>query len=173
MRKSRCDEHSRFRASKTSGATGALWPRLQLSNRGFTLIELLMVVVILGILAMFAIFAYKRYVYKAEIITAVSDMGAMEKVIYGYTIDNVGVYPPDLAAVEYGGFQDPWGNAYVYQPDLTIVARTQGGTPINTDYDLYSVGSDGFSTPEITTPTSLDDVIRANDGSYKGLSERY
>ncbi|WP_136809551.1 prepilin-type N-terminal cleavage/methylation domain-containing protein [Desulfosediminicola flagellatus] len=167
------DGFARFHTDKASGGQRRRRLRGWLNGSGFTMLELLMVVVILGILAIIAMFAYQRYVYKAEVITAVSDMNTMEKLIYGYTIDYNGVYPPNLAAIDHGGFEDPWGNAYVYQPDLTIVSRTKGGVNINTDYDLYSVGRDGFSLPDIAAPTSLDDIIRAGDGQYKGAAERY
>jgi len=45
--------------------------------------------------------------------------------------------------------------------------------PINSDYDLYSMGSDGESKPALQNPVSRDDVIRASDGAYIGLAERY
>jgi len=45
--------------------------------------------------------------------------------------------------------------------------------PLNTDYDLYSVGRDGKSHPPLSAPDSADDVIRANDGAYIGLAANY
>lgn len=42
--------------------------------------------------------------------------------------------------------------------------------PINSDYDLYSMGKDGESVEPLTAKKSLDDVIRANDGSFVGLA---
>jgi general secretion pathway protein G len=45
--------------------------------------------------------------------------------------------------------------------------------PINTDYDLYSMGADGKSVPPLTAMASRDDIIRANDGQYIGLASRY
>jgi general secretion pathway protein G len=142
-------------------------------DQGFTLIELVTVVILMGILALMAFFGYRKYVYKAEVITAVSDIAAIEKVIYGYTIDFGGSYPPDLSAVDYGGLKDPWGNVYVYEDNLTLGPRTKGGININTDYDLYSLGRDGVSAQDVAAPASLDDVIRAADGKYKGRAEQY
>jgi general secretion pathway protein G len=40
--------------------------------------------------------------------------------------------------------------------------------PINSDYDLYSMGKDGESVEPLTAQKSHDDVIRANDGSFVG-----
>lgn len=45
--------------------------------------------------------------------------------------------------------------------------------PINTQYDLYSLGADGQSKPPLTAPVSKDDVILANDGNYIGLASAY
>jgi general secretion pathway protein G len=45
--------------------------------------------------------------------------------------------------------------------------------PINSDYDLYSMGKDGESVPPLTARASRDDVIRANDGAYIGLASEF
>jgi general secretion pathway protein G len=45
--------------------------------------------------------------------------------------------------------------------------------PLNTDYDLYSMGKDGQTQAPLTSSVSDDDVIRANDGGYVGLAEQY
>lgn len=45
--------------------------------------------------------------------------------------------------------------------------------PINSTYDLYSMGADGRSALPLTAQHSHDDIIRANDGTYIGLAELY
>ena len=45
--------------------------------------------------------------------------------------------------------------------------------PINTDFDLYSMGPDGKSTAPLTAKISQDDIIRANDGGFVGLAAHY
>ncbi|HNK13786.1 MAG TPA: hypothetical protein PLZ20_04450, partial [Nitrospira sp.] len=45
--------------------------------------------------------------------------------------------------------------------------------PINSDYDLYSMGKDGESVEPLTAKKSHDDVIRANDGSFVGLAVEF
>ncbi len=45
--------------------------------------------------------------------------------------------------------------------------------PINTDFDLYSMGRDGKSTPPLTAAASRDDIIRANGGAYIGPAKGY
>lgn len=42
--------------------------------------------------------------------------------------------------------------------------------PINSDYDLYSMGKNRDSKKPLQNPKSHDDVIRANDGSFVGLA---
>ncbi len=45
--------------------------------------------------------------------------------------------------------------------------------PINSDYDLYSVGKDGETVAPLTAKKSWDDVIRAADGAYIGLAKGF
>ncbi len=45
--------------------------------------------------------------------------------------------------------------------------------PLNTDYDLFSVGPNGKSLASLGDNFSLDDVIRANDGNYFGPAKNY
>lgn len=45
--------------------------------------------------------------------------------------------------------------------------------PLNTDYDLYSMGPDGRSVSPLTAKASRDDIIRANNGGFIGVAEDY
>lgn len=45
--------------------------------------------------------------------------------------------------------------------------------PLNSDFDLYSMGKDGNTAKPITAKISQDDIIRANDGGFVGLARRY
>ena len=45
--------------------------------------------------------------------------------------------------------------------------------PINTDYDLFSVGKDGKSTAALTAKISQDDIVRANNGRFLGFVSNY
>jgi general secretion pathway protein G len=45
--------------------------------------------------------------------------------------------------------------------------------PLNSNYDLYSVGRDGVSSPPMNAQNSRDDVVRANDGGFVGLAVNY
>ena len=68
-----------------------------------------------------------------------------------------------------GGSQsDPDGGAYIGE-----ARKDHFLVPLNSDYDLYSVGKDGESRAPLSVPVSADDVIRANDGAYIGLAANY
>ena len=45
--------------------------------------------------------------------------------------------------------------------------------PINSDYDLYSMGEDGGTRPPLTARPSQDDIVRAGDGGFVGLAEEF
>jgi len=45
--------------------------------------------------------------------------------------------------------------------------------PINTDFDLYSMGKDGESVPALTAAKSRDDVVRAANGAFIGLASKF
>jgi len=40
--------------------------------------------------------------------------------------------------------------------------------PVNSDYDLYSMGPDGKSKPPFTARDSRDDIVRAANGGFIG-----
>ncbi len=45
--------------------------------------------------------------------------------------------------------------------------------PLNTDYDLYSMGPDGNTAAPITAQAGYDDIIRASDGEYIGPASQF
>lgn len=147
---------------------------------GLTLIELLIAIAIIGTLAAIAIPTYIGYSQNAKVQSAITDIKTISLVIEKFKNDGDGMsVPASLAAVNYATYLDPWGNPYQY---LNI--QTLGGgcgpcrkdrfiVPINTDYDLYSMGKDGQSSPPLTAARSRDDIIRANDGAYIGPAQGY
>lgn len=53
------------------------------------------------------------------------------------------------------------------------VRKDHNLVPLNTDYDLYSMGEDGASVSPLTAKASRDDIVRANNGRYVGLASDY
>lgn len=45
--------------------------------------------------------------------------------------------------------------------------------PLNTDYDLFSLGPDHQTAVSLGESTGLDDVIRANNGGFFGVASEY
>jgi general secretion pathway protein G len=73
---------------------------------------------------------------------------------------------------------DPWGRPYVYLSFTGLKGKGQmrkdkNLVPINTQFDLYSVGADGKSVAPLTAAASRDDVVMANDDNYVGLASEY
>lgn len=144
---------------------------------GFTLIEVLLVVAILAVLATIAIPRYQDYVYRVEVAQAVQDIAALSVRIKHYHLDER-AFPDDLADIGADQMRDPWGHPYRYV-DLTDPANKNEARkdknlhPLNSDFDLYSVGRDGATVKPLTAKPSHDDVLRANDGAFIGLGKDY
>lgn len=144
---------------------------------GLTVIELMLVMAILGVLVAIALPKYQSYRERIKQSQAAQDIAALQAIIKHYRLD-AGVYPPSLTAVGNGSKLDPWGRPYVYV-DLTSIygkgmaRKDRKLNPINSDFDLYSVGKDGLSQTQLTNKDSLDDVVRASDGAYIGLAADY
>ena len=143
---------------------------------GFTLIELMFVIVIVAMLAAIAIPGYNNYVERAQIRRAIADIGEMQLVLKRWEV-NTQAFPATLAEAGLDGRLDPWGQPYLY---LRLAGGKVAGArkdrnlvPINTDYDLYSIGPDGSTSAALTAAAARDDVVRANDGAFIGLGKDY
>jgi len=128
-------------------------------------------------LAAMAVPSLMAAIYDAKVARAVGDIRTIETEIVEYEVEN-GQLPDSLADIGRSNFLDPWGNPYQY---LNHAAKKGNGmarkdrflVPLNSDYDLYSLGKDGQSSPPITAKNSLDDIIRASDGAYVGLASQF
>ncbi len=143
---------------------------------GVTLLELLIVLAVISVLASIAIPSYHHYILKGEIAVAKTDIVEIEARITQFYVTKLR-YP--LNTAELGGLpKDPWGNPYIFLNFEMISGKgkkrkDKNLVPINTEYDLYSMGPDGQSVSPLTAKQSRDDIIRANNGSFIGSAEDY
>lgn len=147
--------------------------------RGFTLLELLLAMTIGSILMMVALPIYKDFTTQSTASTSVNDMAKIDAAIQHYHTLN-GEWPPTLADAINPAPKDPWGRDYVYlrldpkSPGSKGKARKDHNlVPINSDYDLYSLGEDGKTASPLTSANSHDDIVRGNNGAYFGLGKDY
>ena len=146
-------------------------------SRGFTVLELLIVVAIVLTICAIAVPNLMAAIDQARIARAVGDIHAIEDDVASYQAI-YRVLPDALSQIGDGNLLDPWGNPYQYLNHATMKGNGQARkdrflVPLNSDYDLYSMGKDGASSPPITAKPSQDDVIRASNGSYVGLASDF
>ncbi|MGA1790538.1 MAG: type II secretion system protein [bacterium] len=170
--------------------------------KGFTIVEILITISIIFTLSGIAIPSYRNYLYKARIARTVTEIRILEKEIWAYQVDinsqtfelNNEDLPVSLDDIGHGNLRDPWDNHYEYmrlvwskkgekegEEDKKVKGKTDEGKmrkdrflkPINTDYDLYSMGQDGKSKPNLNAKDSHDDIIRASNGAYVGLASEF
>ena len=162
--------------------------RRERSQRGFTLIELGVVLAIIGTLAAITLTSYLAYLERVRVVRAVLEIKNMATVLSGNLVEGKSL-PATLADADLGAPMDPWGNPYQYLPlvDETLPGGGGGGgggapararkdrflVPINTDFDLYSMGRDGESVAPLTAAKSRDDVVRAANGAFIGLASKF
>jgi general secretion pathway protein G len=145
--------------------------------RGFTILEWSIALAILAILAAIALPAYEQYVERTRVARAVIDVATIGAKISAYEVDNR-EFPHSLGDVGADAMRDPWGNPYQYvnhddKASRGRWRRDKNIVPINTDFDVFSLGKDGQSKPQLTFKTSRDDIVRANNGRFVGLASEY
>lgn len=152
---------------------------------GFTLIELMIVMSIIGTLSTIAYPALTSIKNRALVARAIGDIDAIQLDIMGYEATNL-TTPLDLNAIGRGSMLDPWGNPYQYLSFAHAGGGGGGGGaappgarkdkflhPLNSSFDLYSMGPDGQSKKPLTAKASHDDIIMANDGGFIGIAKNY
>ena len=147
------------------------------ANSGFTVVELLIVVAIILTISAIAVPNLVAAIDQAKVARAIGDIHTIGTEIQEYDAMN-GQYPNTLANIGYAWKLDPWGNPYQYLDFQDVsgkgkMRKDRFLVPINTSFDLYSMGKDGQSVAPLTAPQSQDDIIWANDGSYIGPASNF
>ena len=143
-----------------------------------TIVEIVIVLAIAGIIAAISMPMYADYRYRTMIAQVKSDILDLDVEIAQFQSDNDGQLPDGLGDIGKAGLLDPWGNPYGYFNITTAkgngkLRKDKNLVPINSDYDLYSMGEDGDSVGPLTAKASRDDIVRANNGRYIGLASEY
>lgn len=153
-------------------------------HRGFTFVEIAIVLMIVGVLAWISVPAYQGYIERARVKETVVAIGEMSRAIRQYEIAN-GTLPDSLASVKrsgstetYGGAKDPWGYDIAYYnlrnaKGNGMARKDKKLAPLNSDFDLYSLGPDGQTKAQLGQAESRDDIIRARDGAFIGTAEEF
>jgi general secretion pathway protein G len=149
---------------------------------GMTLVELTLVVAIIATIAMIVVPNYLAIRERSVMAATIVNIRAIEDAIGAYWHDNR-VYPTSLDGITpYMKLvpRDPWGRPYQYlnirnapKPPRNEWRRDRFLVPINSDFDLYSMGPDGRSQQNINGSWSRDDIIRAADGAFVGIATEY
>lgn len=120
--------------------------------------------------------SYQRYIEKIQVLAVVADIRNIDKTIAAYKA-LAGSCPADLKTIGMDQMRDRWGQPYRYlrvqDAKKSDLRKDRSLHPVNSDYDLYSVGKDGKTNTPFTAKASQDDIVRANDGAYVGLVSEY
>jgi len=146
---------------------------------GFSILDLMLAVVIMSLLVAVAVPAYDQFVDRAKNARAIGDIGSINVEIDRFRLKNNDRLPNSLNELTMEIPPDPWGMPYRYL-NIEAAGPGKGGlrkdshmNPLNTDFDLYSSGSDRESRDPLSNSFSRDDIVRANNGAFLGLGEDY
>jgi general secretion pathway protein G len=137
----------------------------------------MIVIAIIATLSAIAIPNFIRYRERALEARAIVEIKQISTEIILFQSDS-GDLPLSLADIGLDTLRDPWGNPYQYLNFETVkglgqMRKDHNLVPVNSDFDLYSMGADGKSQSPFTANASRDDIVRANDGQYVGSVSNY
>lgn len=137
-----------------------------------------MAAVVIAVLLAIAMPQFTSYQENQKVNIAVNDLRMLDNRLQSFKLSSER-YPDSLTELPQPAPLDPWGRPYQYSKieDNTEAKgherKDKNLVPINSDFDLYSMGADGKTSPPLTAKNSRDDVVRANNGTYYGLGSKY
>ncbi len=146
---------------------------------GIGVLDLMLTLVIASLLAALAVPTYTGFVDKRRNAKAIDDIGSISIEIESFRLRNNDRIPFILDELPSEVPLDPWGNPYHFL-NIKAAGPGKGGfrkdgklNLLNSDFDLYSMGTDGDSKRPLSAKASRDDIIRANNGDFIGRGEDY
>ncbi|MHC1728873.1 MAG: type II secretion system protein [Syntrophobacteraceae bacterium] len=179
-----------MKASRFTGGPSIVELRRSCSRRpialwqsGLTVVELMVAAAILIVLGNVASVSIAGYREKVRVSKTIEDIRLIEIQISTYYTLN-GDYPESLNDIKEGSAVDRWGNPLCYlRISDSDEMKGHGGkgkqrrdrnlNPINTDFDLYSMGKDGETATQLNSQKGRDDIVRARDGEFVGLASDF
>lgn len=145
---------------------------------GFSLLEVITTAAIVCLMVAIGVPTYQSFVERSRNARAIGDVAGLGVAIERFRLTHDDRIPNTLDELGKPIPTDPWGREYVF---LNIQALKNTGparkdgklNPINTDFDLYSLGKDGRSALPLSAKHARDDIVRANNGSFVGLGQDY
>ncbi len=167
---------------------------MKYSQKGFSFLELMIVLVIAAMLAVFAIPMFGgpgidckntdskgkakiSYTTRAKLAAAKGEIGSIFLKADMFDLNN-NRPPTSLAEMGMAETVDPWGNPYVF---LSFEGVNGNGpkrkdhnmVPVNSYFDIYSMGPDGKTATPFTSIPGQDDIVSAGNGQYLGIACDY
>jgi general secretion pathway protein G len=147
---------------------------------GFTLLEIMFAVAIAALLMAIAVPVYRATIEQQKIRVCVNDLLKISMALERYRTAHGLRLPDSLDELENIEREDPWGFPYRYLNFSADVKGLKGKIrkdhnlhPLNSEFDLYSVGPDGKSVPPLTGKPSHDDIVFARDGGFIGPAKDF
>ena len=143
-------------------------------SRGIALMEFVYAIGVVAIVASVSVSGVNSYENRARAARAIGDIGTISVQLYRWQ-SNTRKFPETLAEAGLNGFVDPWGQPYRYVNVATAkngdVRHDRNSRPLNTDFDLYSMGPDGGTGTQLDEDRTQDDIVRAHDGQFIGAAQ--
>jgi general secretion pathway protein G len=145
---------------------------------GFTLLELMTAAAVLALMVSIAVPTYLARVERVRVGRAITDLTEIAGAIERYRTAHDFKLPLSLDELQNIPRLDPWERPYEFlnfadDSSKAKIRKDHNLHPLNSEFDLYSMGADGDSKAPLTAKASRDDVIWARDGAFIGLGSDF